>query len=393
MIKVLRIINRFNLGGPTYNATYLTAFLSDDFETKLIGGKHEEHEGASVFIPEKYGVEFELVQEMQREISFSQDRKALRRIREIIREYQPDIVHTHASKAGFLGRYAAYKENVPVIVHTFHGHVFHSYFNKLKTTLYKNLERFVAKRSDAIIAISEIQKDELCSIHKIAPEDKFRVIPLGFDLDRFQENHEVKRQKFREDYDLSPETLVIGIIGRLTAIKNHELLFDAVKLIVGKTTQPFKVIVIGDGELMTDLKNKARLIENQLNEEIFVFTSWIKDIDKALPGLDMVCLSSLNEGTPVSLIEAQAAAVPVITTNVGGVKNVVDHGNTGLVVDSFDPVAYGEAMLSLLNSQEIRRKMSQNGWIHVKDKFHYLRLCKDVENLYKELLKKKGVKK
>mgnify|MGYP002626143434 FL=1 len=133
MIKVLRIINRFNLGGPTYNATYLTAYMSDEFETKLIGGKHEESEGASSFIPEKHGVSYEIVEEMQREISLMADKKALKRVQAIIREFKPDIVHTHASKAGFLGRVAAFREGVPVIVHTFHGHVFHSYFGKLKT--------------------------------------------------------------------------------------------------------------------------------------------------------------------------------------------------------------------------------------------------------------------
>ena len=179
MVKVLRIINRFNLGGPTYNVTYLTAYLSPEFETKLVGGGHEEYEGASTFILDNHNVKYEIVSDLQRTISFKKDKKALAKIREIIREYQPDIVHTHASKAGFLGRLAASKEKVPIIVHTFHGHVFHSYFCRLKTLLYKKLEKRMAKRSDAIIAISEIQKKELCEIHNIASKEKVRVIPLG----------------------------------------------------------------------------------------------------------------------------------------------------------------------------------------------------------------------
>ncbi|MEX1003151.1 MAG: glycosyltransferase [Crocinitomicaceae bacterium] len=387
-IKVLRIINRFNLGGPTHNATYLTAYLSDDFETKLIGGKHEAHEGASTFIPESHGVSFSIVEEMQREINFFQDRRAYKKIRAIIRDYQPDIVHTHASKAGFLGRLAAYKENVPVIIHTFHGHVFHSYFGKLKTALYKSLERFVGKRSDAIIAISEIQKKELSEIHKIASADKFKVIPLGFDLNKFQENREEKRRLFREKYQIKEETICLGIIGRLTAIKNHELFFESVDLLLEKHKN-IKAFIVGDGELMAPLKKKTEEIEAKHGNKVFIFTSWIKNIEEVLPAFDIVCLCSLNEGTPVSLIEAQAASVPVISSNVGGVANVVSNGETGLIIDQLEKKAYAAGLEKLIESAEMREKMSQNGWNHVKNKFHYERLCRDVENLYKEVLNKK----
>jgi glycosyltransferase involved in cell wall biosynthesis len=392
MIKVLRIINRFNLGGPTYNATYLTAYLSNDFETRLIGGSHEEHEGESTFILEQHGVKYEILESLQREIDFSKDKEALASLRKIIREYKPDVVHTHASKAGVLGRRAAYKEGVPVIVHTFHGHVFHSYFGKLKTLLYKTIERRMAKKSDAIIAISEIQKDELVNQHKIVAENKVEVIPLGFDLSRFQENNVAKRKTFRENYSLGEDTIAIGIIGRLTAIKNHQLFFEAVNNIINTLDKNIKVFVIGDGELKNELEHHCNQIEGLHKKEIFVFTSWIKNIDQALPGLDIVGLSSFNEGTPVSLIEAQSANVPVITTNVGGVKNVVNDGETGIIVDSFDPKIYGEKLKVLVESSEIREKMSQNGWNHVQDKFHYLRLCKDVEELYLRLLKKKNRK-
>ena len=140
------------------------------------------------------------------------------------------------------------------------------------------------------------------------------------------------------------------------------------------------------------MEQQCKLIEEKCKKDVFVFTSWIKNIDEALPGLDIVALSSFNEGTPVSLIEAQAANVPVISTNVGGVRNVVDDGETGVVVDSFEPKDYGEKLKGLIESSEIRQKMSQNGWNHVHDKFHYLRLCKDMEELYLRLLKKKNRK-
>ncbi len=392
MIKVLRIINRFNLGGPTYNATYLTAFMSEDFETKLYGGPHEEHEGESLFIPQKYGLQPTLLKHLQREVNFSNDKKALKEIREIIREYQPDIVHTHASKAGALGRLAASKEGVPIIVHTFHGHVFHSYFGKLKTMVYKIAERRLAKKSDAIIAISNIQKNELVDDHKIAKADKFRVIPLGFDLQRFREDREAKRKKFRNTYHLEEDEVAIGIIGRLTSIKNHDFFLDSIRNVGESTQNKIRVFVIGDGELMDEIKEKSQAIEKQLGKKFIELTSWIKNVNDILPGLDIIALSSLNEGTPVSLIEAQAAGVPVITTNVGGVKDVVLHEETGFVVDDFSLKSYSSYLKKLVEDEKIREKMSQNGWNHVKDKYNYTRLCKDVENLYVELLKKKGIK-
>jgi len=163
-IKVLRIINRFNIGGPTYNATFLTRFLSDDFETLLVGGLPEEGETDSMHILEEYGLQPLLLPEMKRQPSFQSDRKAYSKIKDIIREFNPDIVHTHASKAGALGRKAAIEMKVPVIVHTFHGHVFHSYFGKIKTLLFKTIERRLAKRSSGIIAISELQKKELVAV-------------------------------------------------------------------------------------------------------------------------------------------------------------------------------------------------------------------------------------
>ena len=390
MIKVLRIINRFNLGGPTYNATYLSAFLPGDFQTLLCGGSHEAHEGDSLFIAEGYGLKPRIIQSMKRSVNFKNDRAALNEIRAIIREFKPDVVHTHASKAGALGRTAAYKEKVPVIVHTFHGHVFHSYFGPIKTWLYKTAERRFARKTDAIIAISEIQKNELAAIHKIAPAEKFHVVPLGFDLGRFQENQNSKRIAFREKYKLEDDVVAIGIIGRLTAIKNHDLFFDAVQKTCLSGSKKIRAFVIGDGELRQTLEEKARLVESKLGYPVFEFTSWIKNVAEILPGLDIVCLTSLNEGTPVSLIEAQAANVPVVSTNVGGVSDVVSNDNTGFVINSFDVSDFAEKLSILANDEKTRKKMSQNGWTYVKDKFHYTRLCSDMEKVYREILEKKA---
>ena len=247
-IKILRIINRFNLGGPTFNAAYLTKYMGDEFETLLIGGEKDETEESSTFILDSLGLKPTIIPEMKREIGFKEDKIAYKKLKEIIKEFQPDIVHTHASKAGTLGRMAAYKCKVPVIVHTFHGHVFHSYFGKTKTVFYKNIERYLAKKSTKIVAISEKQKNELTQQHKICHKNKVAVVPLGFDLSKFQEDYEWKRNDFRKHYLLDDDEIAIGIIGRLVPIKHHGLFLEAINQLLKKSTKKIRVFIIGDGE-------------------------------------------------------------------------------------------------------------------------------------------------
>jgi glycosyltransferase involved in cell wall biosynthesis len=324
---------------------------------------------------------------MQRVPNFKSDREAYLKIKQIIQEFQPDIVHTHASKAGALGRKAAFACNVPVVVHTFHGHVFHSYFGKVKTLLFKFIERRLAKKSSGIVAISEIQKKELSEIHNICPASKIKVIPLGFDLLKFNEKSKTERESVREKYGIKDEEVAIAIIGRLTAIKNHAFFFNVVENILSKGIQKVKFFVVGDGDLKDFVVQKSQDINNKYGEKV-ILTSWIKDIATFNAGMDIICLTSDNEGTPVSLIEAQASEVAIITTNVGGVKDIMLDGETGFIVEKGDLKDYCEKLVYLIENDEIRRKMSQTGWTYVRDKFHYTRLVKDMEAYYRELLQK-----
>lgn len=384
-IKVLRIINRFNIGGPSYNATFLTRFMSDEFETKLIGGGPEKDEADSLHIPESYGLNPIILEEMKRKPSLKSDRLAYAKIKAIIQEFQPDIVHTHASKAGALGRRAAFSCGVPVVVHTFHGHVFHSYFGKIKTSIYKAIERRLARKSTGIIAISELQKKELAEQHHICKAEKIKVIPLGFDLDKFQANKVENRIFIREKYKLDTDVVAVGIVGRLAPIKNHQFFLDVVEKILSEGTENVRFFIVGDGELRTEIESRAQLLNQKFGEKI-VLTSWIKDIAQFNAGLDLMCLCSKNEGTPVSLIEAQASGIPVISTDVGGVKDIVSEGHTGFVVPTDNLDLYVEKVSLLIKNKEIREKMSQNGWKHVHEKFSYNRLVSDMEKYYKELL-------
>lgn len=387
-IKVLRIINRFNIGGPTYNATFLTAFLGDDYETMLVGGLPEEGESDSLFILEKYGVTPLLIKELVREPNLKSDRAAYKKLKEIIREFQPDIVHTHASKAGALGRKAASACKVPVIVHTFHGHVFHSYFGNLKTTLFKFIERNLAKKSTGIVAISDIQKEELTQIHKICPADKLKVVQLGFDLLPFHEKRLSQRDAVRKKYGLKEDDIAIGIIGRIAAIKDHPFFLDVVEKVLNKTTKSIKVFIVGDGPDRGAIESRVNEINTRFGDVINM-TSWIKDIGTFNAGMDIICLTSKNEGTPVSLIEAQAGNIPVVTTDVGGVRDIIDVNKTGFVVPKGDLDLYTEKLLELCEDEKRREKMSQNGWNYVHEKFHYTTLVKNMDRYYRELLKLK----
>lgn len=396
MPRVLRIINRLNLGGPTYNAALLTKYLAPEFETLLVAGVKTATEESSEFIVNDLGVNFTSIPEMSREIDFRNDRIAFKKIKQLILDFKPDIVHTHSAKAGALGRLAASSLKAPVIVHTFHGHVFHSYFSPLKTKLYIQVERYLAKKSDAIIALSETQKRELGSTFRICPLDKIKVIPLGFDLSKFKESMEEKRQDFRSKYMIEDDEIAIGIIGRLVPIKNHALFLESLSDVLKTTSRKVRAFIIGDGEERGNLELLVSSLGinfagNSSSEKRtpLIFTSWIKNIDWAIAGLDIIAMTSLNEGTPVSLIEAQAGSKAIVSTNVGGIENIVKTGQTALLSESNDKQAFTKNLLRVIEDESLRKSMAAKGWENVGQHFHYTRLINDIRALYNTLLKTK----
>ena len=389
MKKILRIINRFNLGGPTYNAAYLTKYLENDYETLLIGGKHEKSEKSSMHILDNLGLKPIIIEEMQRSIHPIMDRIALKKIKDIIIEFKPDIVHTHAAKAGALGRKAAYELGVKQIYHTFHGHVFHSYFGKIKTNIYKKIERNLAKKSTKIIAISEIQKQELSEVHKICSKEKIEVIPLGFDFKKFYENQTEKRKDFRKKWKIKDDEIAIGIIGRLVPIKNHVFFINVINKVISKSNTSLRIFVVGDGEEKENIIRKvsAHNLDYSIDDKIATiqFTSWIKEIDEVNAGMDIICLCSLNEGTPVSLIEAQASGKPIVTTRTGGIENIVVENKTALISDNNDLNKFTENLMSLIKEKDKRTLFSELAIKKSKD-FDYSILVKNIKRLYENSL-------
>ena len=397
MYKILRIHNRLIVGGPSHNVTLLTAYLSPEFDTKLLVGKKDAAEKDATYIADQLGLVPIEIKEMRRSILPFYDIIAYYKIKKIIKEYQPDIVHTHASKSGAIGRMAAKSCKVPLIVHTFHGHVFHSYFNTFLSNIIVRFERFLARKADAIIAISDSQRHELIETYKIAPSEKIFTIPLGFNLDKYTVDQDTKKIIFRNKYGFDNDELIIGIIGRLVPIKNHEMFLEVAAIIKSKTKKKVRFAIIGDGESRPGIEEKAAdlnlsysyfITQPKSNTDVVV-TSWETEIDQALAGLDIVVLTSNNEGTPVSLIEAQSALLPVVSTNVGGVEDIVIHGETGFITEVGDVTSFANYVIELIEDAELRKKMGKSGYENVISRYSKQRLINDMRSLYLSFLNKK----
>lgn len=389
-IRILRIINRVNVGGPMHNVSILSKFLSDQYETLLIGGNIESHEASGMYLLDSMGVSFHLIKNMYRSIHPYKDFLALIEIIKIVNDFKPDIIHTHAAKAGALGRFAGIisTHKPKAIFHTYHGNIFDGYFSKFKTFIFLTIERFLAKRTTMLIAISNLQKDDLVNTYKISTNNKVAVIPLGFDLKYLQQNMNAKREIFRNEFGLSSSDVVISIIGRLTAIKNHEFLLKSFAKLLSCTSESIKLFIVGDGELREYLELAALQLgleyyrnDYQVLNPAIYFLSWRKDIDYVNAGSDIVALCSLNEGTPVSIIEAMAAGKPIVTTRVGGVEDFITNGINGLIVN-LDEQEFSNALLSLIRDKHLSNRVSENAINSVIKQFDYTRLIFDINRLY-----------
>lgn len=394
MYKILRIHNRLIIGGPSLNVTLLSAYLQPEFETKLLVGKKDPQEKDASYIAQEMNISPIEISEMRRSIFPLNDIIAYYKIKKIIKEFKPDIVHTHASKAGTIGRLAASACNVKLIVHTFHGHVFHSYFNKTISNVIIAIERFLAKKTNTIIAISDLQKKELVDIYKIAPSNKVVTIPLGFNLEKYAVDQDKKRIIFRTKYGFTADEIIIGIIGRIVPVKNHNMFVEIASKIKRDSGKNVKFAIIGDGDSLPLIEMKAiqlgltysYFVTHPKKSADIVVTSWETEIDQVLAGLDIVVLTSFNEGTPVSLIEAMAAKRPVVSTNVGGVEDIITHGENGFLTLINDVDTFANYVVTLINDEGLRIKMGNIGFESVINKYSRQRLVSDIKKLYLDYL-------
>jgi glycosyltransferase involved in cell wall biosynthesis len=384
-VRVLRVIGRLNMGGPALHVAYLSAGLAErGYDTTLVAGSLARGEDSMAFVAERLGVPVVRIEELQRDISPVRDAIAVRRLASLIRTERPHILHTHTAKAGALGRLAAMlagNARPPIVLHTFHGHVLRGYFGPVRTTAFRLLERWLARRSTALVAVSPQVRDDLVALG-IAPRERFSVIRLGIELEQRVAEDGDRRAETRRFLGIAPDRFVVGWIGRMTAVKRTEdvvLAFCRLR----ETGVDARLCLVGDGPDRAAVERRAHEL-GVMRQTLFL--GFQQDVAPFYAAFDALVLSSLNEGTPVSAIEALAAARPVVATRVGGVPDVVRDGEDGFLVDPGAVDDLAARLATLAADPSLRERMGAAGRDRVLKRYAVDRLVDDVDRLYRSLL-------
>jgi len=352
----------------------------------LVTGSEKEGEGSMLDFALNHGVEPTVISEIVTAFSLApRDCRALFKLYRLMRKERPHIVHTHTAKAGFLGRLAAGLAGVPIVVHTFHGHVLHGYYGRVKNWLLRQIEKYLARCSDRLVTVSEQVKRDLVS-YGIARPEKIQVIPLGFDLDPFLKS-QIHHGEFRREMAFGDDIKLVGIVGRLFPIKNHRLFLKSAARTAAREPSA-RFVIVGDGTLRSTLEQQAR--ELGIADRV-IFTGWRRDLPRIYADLNALVVCSDNEGTPVSAIEAMASGCPVAATQVGGLPDLIDDHRTGYLVPPRDAEALSDAILELLRTPLVALDLGQNGKDFVRRRFTQQRLLKDMDHLYTQLLAKRAL--
>jgi glycosyltransferase involved in cell wall biosynthesis len=381
-IRILRIIARLNVGGPAIHVALLTEKLGQPhYESTLVCGTIDPGEGDMQYYAEQHGVQPIIIPELGRSLNPVRDLVTLWKVYQLIRELKPDVVHTHTAKAGFVGRIAARLAGVPVIVHTFHGHFFQGYFNWLTTRFFIFLERMTARMSDTVITLTEGLRRELADVYRIARKSRITVLPLGLDLEVFAQTPR-KSGAFRQAWNIPADVPLIGIVGRLAVVKNHALFLEAAARVRAQLPQA-RFAIIGDGETRPQVEAQVDALGLR---DVVTITGWQRDLAPIYGDLDLLVISSIAEGTPVTVIEALAAGCPVVATKVGGLPDLLDHGQLGKLVPSQDADALAQAIVETNNAPPDGLRAQAL----MLDRYGIDRLVRDLDSLYRGMLAKKG---
>jgi glycosyltransferase involved in cell wall biosynthesis len=388
--KVLRVIARLNVGGPALHVAYLTAGLAErGFDTILVAGTLARGEASMESVAERRGVRIETIEELHREIAPLRDARAVTRLARLIRRERPAILHTHTAKAGAVGRIAALlagKARPPIVVHTFHGHVLRGYFGPVKTFGFRLLERLLARMTTQLVAVSPEVRDDLVRLG-VAPESKFAVVRLGIELDERVGKDETGRSETRRVLGVPDEAFVVGWFGRMTGVKRTPDVVRAFRGLVDAGVDG-RLLLVGDGPERDGLE---RLAHDLGVMRRCLFLGYQEEVGRYYDAIDVLVLPSGNEGTPVSVIEALAAARPVVATRVGGTPDVVRDGVDGFLVELGDVDTIAARLAELAADPERRARMGAAGKERVSERYAVGRLVADTEQLYRSLLAEKGL--
>jgi glycosyltransferase involved in cell wall biosynthesis len=384
-VPVLRVIARLNMGGPALHVAYLSAGLAErGYETTLVAGKLAPGEDSMAFVAERLGVPVVRIPELHRDISPFHDAVAVIRLARLIRRERPRILHTHTAKAGAVGRLAALlagRARPPIVVHTFHGHVLRGYFGTLPSAGFRLLERWLARTSTVLVAVSPQVRDDLVALG-VAPAERFVVIRVGIELAERVATDGTDREQTRRLMGIPPGRFTVGWIGRMTAVKRTEDVLAAFKRLRENGVDAY-LCLVGDGPQRRAIERRAHQL-GVMRHTFFLGSQ--EEVARYYAAFDVLVLPSANEGTPVSAIEALAAGRPVVATRVGGVPDVVRDGEDGFLVDAGDADALAERLERLAKEPELRERMGRAGRERVLPRYTVERLVDDVDALYRELL-------
>jgi glycosyltransferase involved in cell wall biosynthesis len=383
--KILRVIARLNMGGPALHVAYLTAGLRErGYETTLVAGSLARGEDSMAFVADARDVQIVRIDELGREISPLRDLVATLRLARLIRRERPDILHTHTAKAGTVGRVAALlagRRGPPIVVHTFHGHVLRGYFGPLRSRFFRMLERWLAARTTALIAVSPQVRDDLVALG-VAPANRFAVIRLGIELDERIAPAQNGRAESRRYLGIGDDRFSVGWIGRMTAVKRTDDVLVAFKRLRDEGVDAV-LCMVGDGPDRPQLEQRAHEL-GVMRDTLFL--GYQEDVAPFYAAFDALVLPSSNEGTPVSAIEALAAGRPVVATRVGGVPDVVQEGDDGFLVEPGATDDLADRLALLARDPALRERMGEAGRRRVLPRYAVERLVDDVDRLYRSLL-------
>ena len=387
---MLRLIARLNMGGPALHVSYLTKNLDErGYETTLAAGSIGRGEESMSFVAAELGVEVQPIPQLHRDISPLYDTQSVTSIVRLIRRLRPHILHTHTAKAGAIGRFAALASGdarPPIVVHTFHGHVLTGYFDPARTAAFKTIERRLARSTTRLVAVSPEVRDDLVALGVAAPE-RFSVIRLGIPLDSRVTGTAADRERLRTLFGVPADRFVVGWIGRMTAIKRVEDVLAAFKELRDRGVDA-TLVLVGDGPDRESLERHAHALGVARH---VLSVGYQRDVAPYYAFMDALLLPSANEGTPVVAIESLAARRPVVATRVGGVPDVVEDGEDGVLVPVGDVAAMAAALERLARFPELREQMGAHGAARVIPRYRVERLVDDVDALYRELLADAGL--
>jgi glycosyltransferase involved in cell wall biosynthesis len=379
-VRVARVLTRLNLGGPARQVLASDPELARrGHELRLFVGAPEAGEGDLFELARARGLDVVRVPGLTRRPAPLQDLRAARFLRRALAEFAPELVHTHASKAGALGRRAAWRAGART-VHTFHGHVLEGYFPDAVSRLLVRQERKLAARTDRIVAVSHATADDLVRLG-VVPEERLSVVPPGVDLAALAEVR-ARSHHLRRIVGAADDVVLVGVVGRLAPVKRPELAVDVFELLAQRYPR-LELCFVGDGELRGALERRIEGGAQAVRRRVHMVGAQ-ENMVAVLADLDAVLLTSRSEGLPVALIEAAAAALPVVATNVGGVAELVAHERTGYLGSDVDELAYGLAQL--LDDPAGRAAMGQRARLRVLARHSAAALAERLEALYRAVL-------